>query len=241
MAGIGWIFGYMIDATQAEYVRVPFAENSAYKVPEGTTDQEGILLSDILPTGFEIGVQYGQVSPSDVVGVIGSGPVGLSSVVTSRLCGPSKVIAIDLDGARLKGASEFGATNVVNSGDQDWKEQVMALTDGLRVDVAIAAVGLPDTFTMATQIVCHGGHVANVGVHGKPVELALNELWISNVNISMGLVNTNTLGMLLKLVAEHKLPAEEFVTHEFAFDQVLEAYDVFGNAGEYDTLKVLIH
>jgi alcohol dehydrogenase len=241
IAGIGWIFGYMIDGTQAEYVRVPFAENSVYKIPEGMTDAEGILLSDILPTGFEIGVQYGQVNPGDVVAVIGSGPVGLSSVMTARLYGPSKIIAIDLDSARLKRASEFGATDTVNSGDADWKQQVMALTDGAGVDVAIEAVGVPATFTMATEIVRPGGHVANIGVHGKSVELKLNELWIKNIDISMGLVNTNTLGMLLKLVAAHNLPADKFVTHEFSFDQVLEAYDVFGNASKYDALKVLIH
>jgi len=240
-AGIGWIFGYMIDGTQAEYVRVPFAENSVYKVPDGMTDAEGILLSDILPTGFEIGVRYGQVEPGDVVAVIGSGPVGLAAVMTARLYGPSKVIAIDLDGARLERAGDFGATDTVNSGDKDWKDQVMSLTDGLGVDVAIEAVGLPGTFTMATEIVRPGGNVANIGVHGQSVELKLNELWITNIAISMGLVNTDTLGMLLKLVAEHKLPVEKFVTHEFRFDQMLEAYDVFGHAAEHDALKVLIH
>jgi alcohol dehydrogenase len=231
----------MIDGTQAEYVRVPFAENSVYKVPEGMTDSEGILLSDILPTGFEIGVQYGRVNPGDVVAVIGSGPVGLSAVMTARLYGPSKIIAIDLDDARLARANDFGATDAVNSGDPNWKNQVLALTDGLGVDVAIEAVGLPETFTMATVIVRPGGNVANIGVHGKSVDLALNELWIKNIDISMGLVNTNTLGMLLKLVAEHKLPAEKFVTHEFSFDQMLEAYDVFRHAAEHDALKVLIH
>jgi alcohol dehydrogenase len=241
LAGIGWIFGYMIDGTQAEYVRVPFAENSVYKVPEGLTDAEGILLSDILPTGFEIGVQYGKVSPGDVVAVIGSGPVGLSSVMTARLYGPSKIIAIDLDKSRLARAKDFGATDTVNSGDADWKQQVMSLTDGLGVDVAIEAVGMPQTFTMATEIVRPGGSVANIGVHGKSVELKLNELWIKNIDISMGLVNTNTLGMLLKLVQEHKLPADKFVTHEFSFDQMLEAYETFANAAMHDALKVLIH
>ncbi len=241
ISGIGWIFGYMIDGTQAEYVRVPFAENSVYKMPEGMSDSEGILLSDILPTGFEIGVQYGRVTPGDVVAVIGSGPVGLSAVMTARLYGPSKVIAIDLDNARLARAKDFGATDTVNSGDADWKEQVLALTDGLGVDVAIEAVGVPATFTMATVLVRPGGRVANIGVHGTPVDLALNELWIKNIDISMGLVNTNTLGMLLKLVAEHKLPVDKFVTHEFGFDQVLEAYEVFGHAADHDALKVLIH
>jgi alcohol dehydrogenase len=241
MVGIGWIFGYMIDGTQAEYVRVPFAENSVYLMPESLSDSEGILLSDILPTGFEIGVQYGHVNPGDVVAVIGSGPVGLSAVTTARLYGPSKIIAIDLDSARLKRALDFGAADTVNSGDADWMRQVLALTDGQGVDVAIEAVGLPQTFTMATEIVRPGGSVANIGVHGKSVDLALDKLWIRNIDISMGLVNTNTLGMLLKLVTEKQLPVEGFVTHEFSFEQVLEAYDVFGNASKYDALKVLIH
>ena len=166
-------------------------------------------MSDILPTGFEIGVQYGDVNPGDVVAVIGSGPVGLSAVMTARLYGPSKVIAIDLDDSRLKRASDFGATDTVNSGDADWKEQVFALTDGQGVDVAIEAVGVPQTFTMATEIVRPGGSVANIGVHGKPVELALNELWIKNIDISMGLVNTNTLAMLLKLVTAEEVAGRE--------------------------------
>ncbi len=240
-AGIGWIFGYMIDGTQAEYVRVPFAENSVYKVPEGVTDAEGILISDILPTGFEIGVQYGHVQPGDVVGVVGAGPVGLSAVMTAQLYGPSRVIAIDLDDARLARAKDFGATDTVNSGQSDWREQVLALTDGLGVDVAIEAVGIPQTFTMAVDLVRPGGHVANIGVHGKPVELALNDLWIRNIDISMGLVNTNTAGMLLKLVAQHRLPVDRFVTHEFSFDRIEEAYEVFGNAAAHDALKLLIH
>jgi len=239
--GIGWILGHLIDGTQAEYVRIPFGENSLYKIPDGVSDTEAVLLSDILPTGFEIGVQYGRVKPGDVVAVIGSGPVGLAAVMTSRLYGPSKVIAVDVDAARLRRASDFGATHTVNSAEDDWKEQVLALTDGAGVDVAIEAVGIPATFTMATQIVRPGGHVANVGVHGRPVELPLNELWIANITISTGLVNTNTLGMLLKLVAQRALPARAFVTHEFTFDQVEAAYEVFGNAAQNDALKVLIH
>jgi alcohol dehydrogenase len=240
-AGIGWIFGHLIDGTQAEYVRVPFAENSVYKVPEGVSDAEGILVSDVLPTGFEIGVQYGKVQPGDVVAVVGAGPVGLSAVMTSQLYGPSRVIAVDLDDARLARAREFGATDTVNSGQADWAQRVLALTDGDGVDVAIEAVGTPGTFTMAVNLVRPGGHVANIGVHGKPVELALNDLWIRNIDIAMGLVNTNTTSMLLKLVAQHRLPVDKFVTHEFSFDQIEEAYEVFGNAAEHNALKVLIH
>jgi alcohol dehydrogenase len=239
--GIGWIFGHLIDGTQAEYVRVPFAENSVYPVPDGVTDAEGIVLSDILPTGFEIGVQYGQVKPGDVVAVVGAGPVGLAVVMTAQLYGPSRVIAIDLDDARLARAADFGATDTINSGSEAWLEQVMAMTDGLGVDVAIEAVGIPATFTMCLEMVRPGGRVANVGVHGAPAQLPLDRLWIANIGISMGLVNTNTLGMLLKLVAQHKLPAEKFVTHEFSMDQMLEAYEVFAHASDHDALKVLIH
>ncbi len=239
-SGIGWIFGHLIDGTQAEYVRVPFAENSLYKVPEGVSDAEGIVLSDILPTGFEIGVRNGRTKPGDVVAVIGAGPVGLAAVMTARLAGPSKIIAIDLDNNRLARARDFGATDTVNSGEAGWQDRVKALTDGLGVDVSIEAVGIPATFTGATQIVRPGGTIANVGVHGEPVELAINELWISDVAITMGLVSTSTLGMLLKLVAEKKLPAEKFVTHTFTFDEMLKAYEVFGNAAKENALKVLI-
>jgi alcohol dehydrogenase len=164
--GIGWVFGHLIDGTQAEYVRVPYAETSVYKVPEGVTNQQGVLLSDILPTGFEIGVQYGQVKPGDVVAVIGAGPVGLAVMATAGLYGAARIVAVDLDANRVEQAKKFGATDGVNSGDADWRDQIMALTDGWGVDVAVEAVGLPQTFQMATEIVRPGGRVANVGVHG---------------------------------------------------------------------------
>jgi alcohol dehydrogenase len=170
------------------------------------------------------------VKPGDVVAVIGSGPVGLSAVMTARLYGPSKIIAIDLDSARLKRAAEFGATDTVNSGDPDWKEQVLALTDGAGVDVAIEAVGVPETFTMATEIVRPGGHVANIGVHGKPVELKLNELWIKNIDISMGLVNTNTLGCCSSWWPSTSCPPTSSSPTSSRSTRMLEAYDVFGNA-----------
>ena len=240
-SGIGWIFGHLIDGTQAEYVRVPYAETSVYKLPAGVSPQLGTLLSDILPTGHEIGVQYGQIKAGDVVAVIGTGPVGLAAIATAGLYGPSRVIAIDLDANRVEQARKFGATDGVLSSDPDWKQQVLALTDGLGVDVAIEAVGIPATFTMCVDIVRPAGHVANVGVHGKPVELALQDLWISNIVISMGLVNTNTLGTLLKLVAQQKIPAEHFISHTFALEDILDAYDVFGRAAETKALKVMIN
>jgi alcohol dehydrogenase len=240
-SGIGWIFGHLIDGTQAEYVRVPYAETSVYLLPAGVTPQQGALLSDILPTGHEIGVKYGQVKAGDVVAVVGAGPVGLAAIATAGLYGPSRIISIDLDANRIEQAKLFGATDAVNSGDKDWKKQVLAMTDGLGVDVAIEAVGIPQTFTMCVDIVRPAGHVANVGVHGKPVELALDSLWISNVTISMGLVNTNTLGTLLKLVAQKKIVADTFISHTFALDDIIEAYDVFGRAAETKALKVILN
>ncbi|QGU04219.1 zinc-dependent alcohol dehydrogenase family protein [Corynebacterium comes] len=238
--GIGWIFGHLIDGTQAEYVRVPFAETSVHKLPEGVSDAEGVLLSDILPTGHEIGVQYGNVKPGDVVAVIGAGPVGLAAMLTAGLYGPSRVIAIDLDANRVEEAKKFGATDGVLSSDPDWKEQVMALTDGLGVDVAIEAVGIPQTFTMCLDIVRPAGTVANVGVHGTGVDLPLDTLWISNIVMTMGLVNTNTTDILLKMVASKKLDATPFVSHTFKLADILEAYDVFGRAAETKALKVLL-
>lgn len=240
-AGIGWIFGHLIDGTQAEFVRVPYAETSVYRLPAGVSPQLGTLLSDILPTGHEIGVRYGQVKPGDVVAVVGAGPVGLSAIATAGLYGPSRVISVDLDANRTAAARSFGATDAVVSSDADWKDQVLAMTDGLGVDVAIEAVGIPATFQMCLDIVRPAGHVANVGVHGKGVDLALDALWISNITITMGLVNTDTLATLLKMVAQGKVPAEQFVSHTFALTDIIEAYDVFGRAAETKALKVMLN
>ncbi len=239
-SGIGWIFGHLIDGTQAELVRVPFADNSLYKVPEGVSDRAAVMLSDILPTGFEIGVRNGRVAPGDVVAVVGAGPVGLAAMMTSNLYGAARVIALDLDGNRREQALGFGATDAVDAGASDWREQVLAMTDGLGVDVAIEAVGVPATFQACTELVRPGGSVANVGVHGSPVELALQDLWIKDISITTGLVSTSTTPMLLSLVAQHRLAAERFATHDFTFDQVLEAYDTFGRAAETKALKVVI-
>ncbi|GAB2748874.1 zinc-dependent alcohol dehydrogenase family protein [Nocardioides pakistanensis] len=239
-SGIGWIFGHLIDGTQAEYVRVPFGDNSLYKLPEGVDDEAAVMLSDILPTGFEIGVRYGKVKPGDVVAVVGAGPVGLAAIMTAGLYGAARIIAIDLDDNRLEQAKAFGATDAVNNGASDWEEKVKAMTDGLGVDVAIEAVGVPATFEACTKIVRPGGSVANVGVHGAPVELALQDLWIMDLSITMGLVSTNTTPMLLKLVAQHKLAAEKFATHHFKLDEMMDAYDTFGRAAETKALKVVI-
>jgi alcohol dehydrogenase len=239
-SGIGWILGHLIDGTQAEMVRIPFADNSLAALPELVSDDTAVLLSDIFSTGFEIGVQYGRVKPGDTVAVVGAGPVGLSVMATAGLYGAAQIVAIDLDENRLALAKQVGATHCINSGAPDWKEQVFALTDGYGVDVAIEAVGIPATFDMCTHLVRPGGNVANVGVHGKPVTLDLPRLWIQNINISMGLVNMTTLGMLLKLVVQQKLPADKFVTHRFEMNDIDSAYETFGNAATTQALKVLI-
>lgn len=239
-SGIGWIFGHLIDGTQAELVRVPYAENSVYRLPKTVTPEQGTMLSDILCTGHEMGVQYGGVKAGDVVAVVGTGPVGLAAVATATLYGPSRIIAIDLDGNRVEQAKRLGATDGVVASDSDWKDQVLGLTDGLGVDVAIEAVGVPATFQMCLDIVRPAGHVANVGVHGKPVELALQDLWISNIVLTMGLVNTNSLGTLLSLVTSGRLNPDAFISHRFDLNEISEAYDVFSRAAETQALKVIL-
>lgn len=239
-SGLGWILGHLIDGTQAELVRIPFADTSLYRVPHSVSDEAAVLLSDIFPTGFEIGVQYGQVKPGDTVAVVGSGPVGLAVMATAALYGAAQVVALDLDENRLDFAKQVGASHGVNSGVSDWKERVFALTDGHGVDVAVEAVGVPATFDMCTHLVRPGGNVANVGVHGTAAMLDLQRLWIQNINISMGLVNTTSLAMLLKLVAQQKLPVEKFVTHRFALNDVVRAYETFQNAAQTGALKVVL-
>lgn len=239
-SGIGWILGHLIDGTQAEKVRIPYADNSLYRLPEGVPDDAAMLLSDIFPTGFEMGIEYGQVKPGDTVAVVGAGPVGLAAIATAGLHGAAQVVAIDFDEHRLDVAKQMGATHSIQAGATDVVAQVIALTDGYGVDVAVEAVGVPSSFAMCLDLVRPGGHVANVGVHGTSVELDLQKLWIQNITISMGLVNTTTLAMLLKLVAQGKLPAAHLVTHWFGLDDILSAYETFGNAAETHALKVLM-
>ena len=241
MSGIGWVLGHLIDGTQAELVRIPFAANSLHKLPDGVSDEAALMLSDILPTGFEIGVRNGDVRPGDVVAVVGAGPVGLSVIMTAGLHGASRIIAIDLDDNRLEMAKTFGATDGVNSSAGDWRDKILSLTDGgLGVDVAVEAVGIAQTFDMCMSLIRPGGAVANVGVHGGPVELALQDLWIKDISITTGLVSATTTTMLLKLVEQGKLKPEEFVTHRFKLDQMMEAYDVFSRAAETKAMKVAI-
>ncbi|WP_426721711.1 zinc-dependent alcohol dehydrogenase family protein [Corynebacterium auriscanis] len=240
-SGIGWIFGHLIDGTQAEYVRIPFAESSVQKLPEGVSPEGATMISDILPTGHELGILNGKVKAGDVVVVIGAGPVGLAAITASQLYGPSRVIAVDLDPNRIEQAKKFGATDGVLSSDDDWKQQVMGMTDGLGVDVAIEAVGIPATWNMCLEVVRAGGHIANVGVHGTAVELPLQDLWIENLTITTGLVNTDSAPMLTKLLAQRRIDVSGFISHRFTFDEFEEAYEVFTNAAETKALKVIIN
>jgi alcohol dehydrogenase len=240
LGGGGWILGNEIDGTQAEYVRVPFADNSTYPVPAGVTDEELLMLADILPTAYEVGVLNGQVRPGDVVAVVGAGPIGLSAITGARLFSPSMVVAIDLAATRLDAAKIFGADVVVNNGEQDPIAAVRELTGGLGADVVIEAVGVPATFELAVELVRPVGRVANIGVHGKPVTLHLETLWSRDVTITTGLVDTSSIPTLLKLVGSHQIDAERFVTHRFGFDDFIEAYDVFARANETGALKVVL-
>ncbi|MCU1227187.1 MAG: alcohol dehydrogenase [Acidobacteria bacterium] len=236
----GWILGCMIDGTQAEFVRIPHADGSLYSLPAGADEEAMVMLSDILPTGFECGVLNGQVKPGDTVAIVGAGPVGLAVLLTAQFYSPAAIFMIDLDDKRLAVAGQFGATNVINSSDGNAAKRVMELTDGGGVDVAIEAVGVPGTFGICQEIVAPGGRIANVGVHGKPVELHLEKLWDRNITITTRLVDTVTTPMLLKIVRSGKLQPAKLVTHRFAMSDIMKAYDTFGNAAKEGALKVVL-
>ena len=238
--GGGWIFGHLIDGLQAELARVPFADTSVYKVPDELSDEQVLFLADILPTAYEVGVLNGRVEPGDTVAIVGAGPIGLAAIMTSKLHTPGQIIAIDLADARLEKAVEFGADVTINNGNEDAVAKVMALTGGLGADVAIEAVGTPQTFELCTELIRPGGRVANVGVHGKCATLHLEKLWIRDVLITTGLVDTNTTPKLLKLIEGGRLDPTVFATHHFALDETEEAYDVFGAAAETHALKVVL-
>jgi alcohol dehydrogenase len=241
LGGGGWIFGYKIDGTQAEYVRVPFADASTYRVPDGVPDENTLMLADILPTAYEVGVLNGGVRPGDVVAIVGSGPVGLSAIMGARLFSPSHIVAIDLADSRLEAAKQFGADITVNSLTDDPREVIRSLTTGgIGADVAIEAVGVPATFELAVELSRPGGHIANIGVHGEPATLHLEEQWIRNITITTGLVDTYSTPTLLRLVTSGQIDAGRFITHRFALDEFDEAYDVFARAGETGALKVVL-
>lgn len=240
LGGGGWILGYMIDGTQAEYVRVPFADTSTYPVPAGVSDEDLLMLADILPTSYEVGVLNGHITPGDVVAVVGAGPIGLAAMLTAQLFSPTHIIAIDLADVRLEAAKRFGADVVINSGRDDALAVVRKLTGGLGADVAIEAVGIPATFELATTLVRPGGRIANVGVHGKPATLHLETLWTRDVTITTGLVDTFSTPTLIRLLAGGQLHTDAFVTQRFALDEMMAAYDTFGRASETGALKVVL-
>ena len=240
LGGGGWILGHKIDGTQAEYVRVPFADTSTYPAPVGVADEDLLMLSDILPTGYEVGVLNGQIRPGDVVAVVGAGPIGLAAIMGAKLFSPSMVVAIDKADSRLEAAKQFGADVTINNDREDPLAIVREMTDGLGADVAVEAVGVPATFELSTALIRPGGRVANIGVHGVPVTLHLEDLWIRDVTITTGLVDTSSTPTLLKLVASHQVQPARFVTHHFELDQFIEAYDVFAKAAGTGALKVVL-
>jgi alcohol dehydrogenase len=240
LGGGGWILGHTIDGVQAEYARTPFADNSLYKVPEDLSNEQVLFLADILPTAYEVGVLNGLIGPGDVVAIVGAGPIGLAAALTAQLLTPSRIIAIDLADSRLNRAGRFGADTTINNGREDAYARVMELTNGLGADVALEAVGTPQTFELAAELIRPGGRVANIGVHGRPATLHLERLWIRNVTITTGLVDTSTIPQLMKLIARGRLDPTLFATHHFALEDTMAAYDTFADAATTDALKVVL-
>ena len=236
----GWILGNLIDGNQAEYVRIPHADNSLYPIPAGADEEALVMLSDILPTGFECGVLNGQVKPGDTIAIIGAGPVGLAALLTAQFYTPAEIIVIDMDDNRLAVAKTFGATHIINSGRENAIDEVMKLTNNKGVDTAIEAVGIPPTFELCQSIVAAGGRIANVGVHGKSVTLHLETLWSKNISITTRLVDTVTTPMLFKTVQAEKILPKKLITHHFKLEEVVEAYDTFEHAAREKALKVIL-
>ncbi|CAN5138809.1 zinc-dependent alcohol dehydrogenase family protein [soil metagenome] len=236
----GWILGNSIDGTQAEYVRIPFADTSLYPIPEGADEEALVMLSDILPTGFECGVLNGKIQPGASVAIVGSGPIGLAALLTAQFYAPAQIIMIDLDDNRLAVAWRFGATQTINSSDGMAQKALMALTENRGVDTAIEAVGIPATFELCQQLVAPGGVIANIGVHGSKVDLHLENLWDRNITITTRLVDTVSTPMLLKSVGSGKIDPKLLITHHFKLDQILDAYATFADAAKTSALKVII-
>ncbi len=240
IGGGGWIFGHLIDGLQAEFARVPFADNSVYKVPEELTDEQVLFLADILPTSYEVGVLNGMVSPGDTVAIVGAGPIGLAAILTARLYTPGRIVAIDLADSRLDSARRFGADATINNGRDDAIAEIMEMTGGLGADVAFEAVGVPQTFELASDLIRPGGRLANIGVHGKPATLHLEKLWIRDVTITTGLVDTFSIPQLMRLIASGRLDPSLFATHRFPLADTMTAYDTFADAANTNALKVVL-
>ncbi len=237
----GWILGHRIDGTQAEYVRIPHADTSLHKIPTGVDEESLVMLSDIFPTGFECGVLNGKVKPGDTIAIVGAGPIGLATLLTAQFYSPAEIIMIDVDENRLSVSKQLGATATINSKDGKAVEKIMKMTNGIGVDVAVEAVGIPATFVMCEDIIAPGGVIANVGVHGVKADLHLERLWSHNITITTRLVDTVTTPMLLKTVQSKKLDPARLITHRFALDEILDAYETFGKASNTQALKVIIN
>ena len=240
LCGGGWILGHTIDGTQAEYVRVPYADTSTFRIPAGLTDEEALMLADILPTGYEVGVLAGGVRPGDVVAIVGAGPVGLSAITCAQLFSPSHIVAIDRSDARLDAAKQFGADVTVNNSREDPLAVIKDLTGRLGADVSIEAVGTPGTFELAVKLIRPGGRIANIGVHGQAATLHLEDEWMKDITITTGLVDTSSIPILMHLVTTGQIDAKRFVTHHFSLDEFEEAYDVFARAADTSALKVVL-
>ena len=239
-AGGGWALGHTIDGVQAEYARVPFGDLSVHQLPGNVSDEAAVLLADILPTSYEVGVLAGRVRPGDVVVIVGAGPIGLAAVMTAKLFSPSRIVVVDPAAPRRDAAKRIGADAVSDSDAAAVVELVSSLTDGLGADVVMEAVGVPEAFELCTQLVRPGGHVANIGVHGAPATLHLESLWIKDVTITTGLVDTHTTPTLLRLLADGQIDPTPIITHRFGLDEMMHAYDVFGRPNDTGALKVLL-
>lgn len=236
----GWLLGHKIDGTQAEYVRIPHADTSLYKIPQGLDEEALVMLSDIFPTGFECGVLNGKVKPGDTVAIVGAGPIGLATLLTAQFYSPAKIIMIDVDSNRLDVAKKLGATHVFNDSNGKAVQGVMALTSEVGVDVAIEAVGVPSTFVMCQDIIAPGGVIANIGVHGLKADFHLEKLWDRNITVTTRLVDTVSTPMLLKTVEAKKIDPRGLITHRFELKNILDAYDTFSRAADTRALKVII-
>jgi alcohol dehydrogenase len=240
LEGGGWVLGHKVDGSQAEYVRVLYADTSTFRIPDGVSDEEALMLADILPTGYEVGVLAGGVRPGDVVAVVGCGPVGLSAITGARLYSPSQIVAVDLSDARLEAAKQFGADVTVNNSREDPLSVIKDLTGRLGADVAIEAVGVPASFELAVKMARPGGRIANIGLHGEAATLHLEEQWIRDITITTGLVDTSSVPTLMRLITTGQINARQFITHHFGLDDFEEAYDVFARAADTAALKVVL-
>jgi alcohol dehydrogenase len=240
LEGGGWVLGHTVDGTQAEYVRVLYADTSTFRIPGGVSDEEALMLADLLPAGYEVGVLAGGVRPGDAVAVVGCGPVGLAAITGARLFSPSRIVAIDLSDARLEAAKQFGADVTVNNSREDPLSVIKDLTGRLGADVAIEAVGVPASFELAVKLARPGGRIANIGVHGQAAALHLEDQWTRDITITTGLVDTSSVPTLMRLITTGQIDAGRFITHHFGLDDFGEAYDVFARAGDTAALKVVL-